>query len=95
MTTPMSSPAHAFAHELLAEPPSRWYLTGFLVPESAPIEQRSDEGSRDDVDGPEGPGADDTGQRDRPAARRIVLPSSLGLSVLVQPTVKALEATVT
>ena len=87
--------AHAFAHELLPEPPSRWYLTGFLVPESAPIEQRSDEGSRDDVDGPEDPGADDTGQRDRPAARRTVLPSSLGLSVLVQPTVTTLEATVT
>jgi len=27
---------HAFAHELLPEPPSRWYLTGFLVPIATP-----------------------------------------------------------
>ncbi len=31
---------HAFAHELLPEPPSRLYLTGYLVPRSAPERQR-------------------------------------------------------
>ncbi len=86
--------AHAFAHELLPEPPSRWYLTGFLVPESAPIEQRSDEGTRDEVDGPDAPGRDDSGPNDRPAARKTVLPSSLGLSVLVAPAGATLEAIV-
>ena len=29
---------HAFAHELLPEIPSHWYLTGFLVPRNAPEE---------------------------------------------------------
>ena len=31
---------HAFARELLPEPPSRWYLTGFLVPAGASLERR-------------------------------------------------------
>ena len=35
-------PRHAFANELLPENPTRWYLTGYLVPESAPVEHRSD-----------------------------------------------------
>lgn len=32
---------HGFARELLPEVPSRWYLTGFLVPTEAPIAQRT------------------------------------------------------
>lgn len=36
---------HPFAHELLPDSPSRWYLTGFLVPAEAPVDQRSDETS--------------------------------------------------
>ena len=32
---------HIFAHELLPESPTRWYLTGFLVPRHAPEEQRN------------------------------------------------------
>jgi hypothetical protein len=28
---------HAFARELLPETPTRWYLTGFLVPTTAPL----------------------------------------------------------
>ena len=27
---------HAFAAELLKETPSRWYLTGFLIPDRTP-----------------------------------------------------------
>lgn len=33
---------HVFARELLPEPPSRWYPTGFLVPSDAPVEMRTD-----------------------------------------------------
>lgn len=36
---------HSFAHELLPQSPRRWYLTGFLVPKSAPKESRR---SKDD-----------------------------------------------
>ncbi|MEI6395276.1 MAG: hypothetical protein WCT12_29740, partial [Verrucomicrobiota bacterium] len=34
---------HAFAHELLPDAPSRWYLSGFLVPSEAPADQKTDE----------------------------------------------------
>ncbi len=33
-------PEHPFEHELLPENPTRWYLTGYLVPEAAPVEHR-------------------------------------------------------
>ena len=35
-------PEHPFARELLPENPTRWYLTGYLVPEAAPVEHRTD-----------------------------------------------------
>jgi hypothetical protein len=41
---------HKFAHELLPDAPSRWYLTGFLVPSEAPIEQESDETTTEGID---------------------------------------------
>lgn len=37
-------PAHArYAEEVLPTSPSNWYLTGFLVPYEAPVEQRGDD----------------------------------------------------
>ncbi len=85
--------AHAFAHELLPDAPSRWYLCGFLMPSSAPTEQKSDETSADEIDsGDDTKGADDAAPPDRATARKSLLPSSMGLSVLVAPGVEALEA---
>lgn len=84
---------HLFAHELLSEPPSRWYLTGFLVPTDAPVEQRVDATSDDEIDSAgETEGTDDASPPDRSGARKSLLPSSLGLSVLVASSVKTLEA---
>ena len=52
--------AHPFAHELLPDAPSRWYLTGFLVPSEASVEQRSDETSTEEIDsGGDTEGTDD------------------------------------
>jgi hypothetical protein len=34
-------PGHAFERELLPENPTRWYLTGYLVPEDAPVEHKT------------------------------------------------------
>ncbi len=86
---------HAFARELLPESPSRWYLTGFLVPSEAPAEQKTDETSVDEIDaGGDTEGTDDATAPDPTAARRKFLPSSLGLSVLIAPGVDALEAKV-
>lgn len=86
---------HAFARELLRESPTRWYLTGFLVPSGAPVEQRTDETATEEIDSAgEGDATDDASTPDRAAARRTFLPSSMGLSVLVGPDVSTLQAIV-
>jgi hypothetical protein len=86
---------HAFASELLPQPPSRWYLTGFLVPSDAPLHQKKDEEATDEIDsGGNGGGADDESPPDRAPAKHSFMPSSMGLSVLVPAEVKQLQATV-
>ena len=86
---------HAFAHELLPDAPSRWYLSGFLVPAEAPVEQKTDETSNEQIDsGGDTDGTDDANQPDKAAARKSLLPSSMGLSVLVAPGVSTLQAIV-
>lgn len=37
-------------NEVLNQTPSRWYLTGFLVPADALVEDRTDPGADEDVD---------------------------------------------
>ena len=79
------------------EPPSRWYLTGFLVPTDAPESQRHDPESVEGIDAvvgsEEGTGDDDV-EPDKAPARKVYLPSSLGISVLVPKEVKELSAEV-
>src|SRR5260370_40906672 len=75
---------HAFAHELLPDSPTRWYLTGFLIPVDAPEEQRYDQTSTDELDaGAEDAGATDDASPPDPAAPKAYLTSSSGVSVLV------------
>ena len=82
--------------EILSVPPSRWYLTGFLVPWSAPVNQKRDE---DDIQGELGfgeaaTGADDDDRGEEPpAARRGHFPSSIGISVLVPGDTTELRVT--
>src|SRR4051812_10866606 len=45
--------------EVLDRAPSRWYLTGFLVPSNAPADQKSDEDDRGDFDLEASPGGDE------------------------------------
>lgn len=86
---------HSFAQELLPESPSRWYLTGYLVPSDAPADQRTDETSADEIDsGGDTQGTDDATAPDPTAARKKILPSSLGLSVLIGSGVDTLEVKV-
>ena len=40
----------AYTAEILPVAPSKWYLTGFLVPYEAPADQRSDDDSDDALD---------------------------------------------
>ena len=87
---------HPFADELLPESPRRWYLTGYLVPTALPSEaKKADESEEDDIDSPAAPASpDDGGDADKAVAKKGVLPSSLGLSVLVSREVHSLVATV-
>lgn len=81
--------------EVLAEPPSVFYRTGFLVPIEADEDQRIDESCTEEVDGtPQNAGADENSTPDLPAARRAPLPSSLGVSLLVKAETAELNVTV-
>ena len=72
--------------EILPQAPSRWYLTGFLVPVDAEDHQKEDEESSDEVDAAsDAGGADDVVTPERTAARPRYLPSSMGLSILIAP----------
>ncbi len=84
---------HVFAQEVLPEAPAKWYLTGFLTAKGAPVEQRTDAESGEEIDAAGDAGAlDDAAPPEKAAARRSLLPSSLGLSVLVGSKESALTA---
>ena len=82
--------------EILPIAPSRWYLTGFLVPWNPPVQQKRDE---DDTQGElefgeaTAGGDDDDAAPEPRAARRSHFPSSLGVSVLVPRDVAELIIT--
>ena len=92
--------------ERLNENPSRWYLIGFLAPADDPLAQKGARGAEDDpstqeemetdVEEPDdlgaGGAAGDTEPPDAPTTKRRFLPSSIGLTVLLPPDVKEIEA---
>jgi len=81
--------------EVLPQLPSRWYLTGFLVPTDAKEAHRVDPSSDDDMDQAAEPaGIDDDASPDKSAARKSFLPSSMGASVLIGPEVTSLQVAV-
>ncbi len=83
------------AEEILDQAPSKWYLTGFLVPYGAPVEQRTDNASDEEIDagGHVGSGEDEN-TPDKAFARKAYFPSSMGLSILIPQTVIQLDVTV-
>ena len=81
--------------EVLPQAPSRWYLTGFLVPLGAKPEQRTDETADDDLDqAGGGAGADEDEPADKPAARPRYFPSSIGASIIVPAGTKGMRVIV-
>ena len=95
------------ARERLNENPSRWYLTGFLAPanDSLALEGRGsgdDPGAQEemeiDVEEPDADGgggvAGDNEPPETPNTRRRFLPSSIGLTVLLDPAISEIEARV-
>ena len=89
------------ALERLPERPSRWYLTGFI----APLEDAGFDEAVLDPEGdtepslPEDPvisgTAEDDGAADNGSMARRLLPNSLGLTVLLSPSVTRIEAVIT
>ncbi len=84
--------AHAFAHELLPDAPSRWYMCGFLVPSPRPRNKSQTKHLPMKLIAVTTRKARMTPLR--ATARKSLLPSSMGLSVLVAPGVDTLEAKV-
>ena len=74
----------ALPDEILNEMPTRWYLTGFLAPLNAGVDQRSDPEADDEPDLIDtAAGAEDNANPEPATARHSLFPASLGLSVLV------------
>ena len=91
------NPADAeYERERLPMSPSRWYLTGYLVPSDAPEDQRSDESSQEQLDlaGDSDIDGDEDQVPETAAANRAPFPSSIGLSVLVPAQLTELEVVV-
>lgn len=81
--------------EVLPQTPSRWYLTGFLVPIDADEDQKSDDTAAEGVDElGKGTGVDDEATPEPAAARKVYFPSSIGMSLLVPKEAKELRVTV-
>lgn len=80
-----------------SDAPSRWYLTGFLTPTKAPEHLRFDPESTEVIDAQvvdEETVGDDDATPESATARRVFLPSSIGMSVLVPPGTAALDVEV-
>jgi hypothetical protein len=78
--------------EVLPDPPSRWYLTGFLLPVDTPARRKARD-PQEEMDTAEQGGADDDEIPDRGASRPRYMPSSMGLSLLVEPGTEAVRVT--
>ena len=84
-----------YEEEELPQAPSRWYLSGFLVPYEAPPEQREDEQGQEQLDLSGAGGATDDDETPEPAsARRAFFSSSIGLSVLTPGSARTMTAVV-
>jgi hypothetical protein len=76
-----SGDAHA-STEVLEMPPSRWYFTGFLAPQTRRAPEKDDlESHGGDFAAGAEPQADDADTADPEPARPIRFPASMGLSV--------------
>jgi hypothetical protein len=83
------------AQEILLQAPSKWYLTGFLVPYGASLEVRSDDTGDEQLEqSAEGSTSEDTVVPDNPSARKALFPASMGLSCLIPSTTMQLKVEV-
>ncbi len=87
-------PSHPLEKEGLDSQPSRFYLTGFLVPHESNEEWKSADDGQEEIDAATGDGTgDDEGPKDKASGRKVFFPSTLGASVCVGPKTKTVEVT--
>jgi hypothetical protein len=83
--------------EIIPQAPSKWYLSGFLVPYEAKLSQRSDPDSNDQPD--QQPKKDKSNDDDHPpepeTTRKGIFPSSFGLSFLIPAQTQHLDLAIT
>ncbi len=85
-----------YREEVLPIAPSKWYLTGFLVPYEAPAEQRADDTGDEELDQlSQVVESDDDNTPEQTSARKAFFPSSMGLSVLVPEDAAQLQVEIT
>ena len=79
--------------ETLSQQPSKWYLSGFLVPTESSETQKVDETVTEQLDQSAVPSnGDEAGNEEPPVARRSYLPSSCGISFLIAAKSITLQA---
>ncbi len=84
------------AEEILSQPPSKWYLTGFIVPFGSPPEVKTDTSANENLDLQTGNTAsEDSSAPETAAARLAIFPSSMGLSFLISQDISEIQATIT
>lgn len=87
-------PGGLYEREAVDIAPSRFYLTGFIVPHEADEDWKSARDGQEEVDAVEGDGTgDDEAAKDKASARKVFFPSSIGMSVCVPAKTKTLEVT--
>ncbi|MBU47172.1 MAG: helicase [Deltaproteobacteria bacterium] len=81
--------------EIVKTAPSKWYLTGFLVPTETELAERvgEDEDEQLDVVSRMSAGDDEVDPEKSPSSKQSYFPSSMGLSVLVPYDLEQLEVT--
>ncbi len=84
-----------YATEKLTQAPSKWYLTGFLAPLGAKLEQKSDDSGDENLEQEVGNlSAEDNPIPENVTAKKVPFPSSMGLSFLLRDTVSDIKAQV-
>jgi len=81
--------------EVLPQAPSRWYLTGFLIPVDSREEDKADETASEELDAQgEGADIDESTSNEGPAFHKSQYPSSCGVSFLVPREARGLKVRV-
>lgn len=84
------------AYETIPQAPSKWYLSGFLVPYEAKLQDRSDPDSNDSFE-PQlttNTSGDDDNKPEGSSARKGMFPSSFGLSFLISEETQEIKVAI-